>query len=332
MTRVTAVIPLFHGARFVGETIGSLLAQTWPDFRLLCIDDASDDDSAAVARTAGGERITVLQNPARLGLGANWNRALETADTEYLLIAHQDDIYEPDYLATMVRLLDEHPRALAAHSRATTVDENGRLIPDPAGAFKDTFWSPAEPQEREPAEELAVLQRGNYVIAPSVLLRMSTVKQLGPFDARYGFVTDWEYWMRASLAGFTLVGTHARLVRFRRHAQTATRAQELTMQRYEEELALLTAFATHGQSRRPFLAIENTLLNDFVERLAAGDTEGARTLATFARERVPRFAGSRRDRVMRAALTGGAPAGRALQLARRAYIATSVRRGREPGR
>jgi len=317
---LSVVIPVFNGARFLGETIRSLLAQTRTDFRLVCIDDASDDDSAGIAKAAGGDRIEVLRNPARLGLAANWNRAIEIADADAFVIAHQDDVYEPRYLETLASVLDARPRAFAVHCKATTIDERGTPIDHPAGLFKERFWSDEDPMERPPERELAMLQRGNYVIAPSVMFRSASVARLGRFDARYEFVTDWEYWIRGVLAGETLVGIHERLVKFRRHAQTATRMHERTLRRYEEEIDLLQRVAERHPAKRAFQAVERTLLADFVDRLASGDREGARTLADFGRERVPGFRGALFDRVMRAALLGGAPAGGALRLARRLYL------------
>ena len=126
---VSVVIPMCNGARFLGETIASLRAQTIGDFPLICIDDASADDSVDVAQAAG---VTVLRNEQRQGLAANWNRAIEATQTEYFVIAHQDDVYEPEYLATMLRVLESHPRAFAAHCKARTIDEDGRPTAHPA--------------------------------------------------------------------------------------------------------------------------------------------------------------------------------------------------------
>lgn len=314
---VSVVIPVFNGSRFLRRTIDSLRAQTIRDFPLICIDDASTDDSMAIAHTAG---VPVLQNRERRGLAANWNRAIDVADTEYFVIAHQDDVYEPAYLETMLRVIEPRPRAFAVHCKVQTIDERGETTAHPAALFKERFWTSDDPMEREPRAEVSMLQRGNYVVAPTVLFRRSAVMRVGPFNERYAFVTDWEYWMRGALAGFTFPGVQERLVSFRRHEETATRAHERTMRRYEEELELLQWLDALRPGARAYAAIENTLLADFVERLASGDREGARTLALFAKRRVPRFAGSFRERVMRTALAGGTVAGRALRAAEYAYL------------
>jgi hypothetical protein len=146
---------------------------------------------------------------------------------------------------------------------------------------------------------------------------MPLVHRRGPFDTRYTFVTDWEYWLRALRAGDTLVGVSERLVRFRRHEGTATRDSERSLRRYEEELELLRELDARLPAPRPFRALEQNLLADFVARLAAGDREGAAALLRFGQERVPRF---RYALPLRAALAAGRPAGRLLQLAQAAYL------------
>ncbi|MEA2490723.1 MAG: hypothetical protein QOH21_2515, partial [Acidobacteriota bacterium] len=196
MKPVTVAIPSFNGARFIGETLASLRTQTMRDFDLLVLDDASDDDTAAIA--ASFPEVRVIRNAERLGLAANWNAALALCETSYLVIAHQDDLYEPRFVETMLATIEAHPRAIAAHCKAATIDEHDLPIAHPAGVFKDRFWPRGAPVvERQPAEELAILRQGNYVIAPSAMLRMALVRERGTFDTRYAFVTDWEYWLRA---------------------------------------------------------------------------------------------------------------------------------------
>jgi glycosyltransferase involved in cell wall biosynthesis len=325
MNRVTVAIPAYNGARFLGETLQSLRGQSLADFTLVVLDDASTDGSAALAESLG---VRVERNPERLGLAANWNRALALCTTEYLLIAHQDDVYEPSFLATLLETIDAHPRAIAAHCKASTIDEHGYATAHPASLYKDRFWPrDARVVEREPAAELRILRQGNYVIAPSAMLRMELVRQRGPFDARYEFVTDWEYWLRAVAAGDTLAGVNAPLLRFRRHEATATRASERSLLRYEEELQLLGELDTRVPAARPFRPLENNLLADFVARLAAGDRQGAAALLAFARERLPRFAYAG---LMSAALHGGRAGGRLLQLAQAAYLRAARNREVRP--
>ncbi|HKO56780.1 MAG TPA: glycosyltransferase, partial [Thermoanaerobaculia bacterium] len=267
-------LPTYNGARFLPEAIRSL-----PLDRLTVIDDASTDDTVAIARRIGAK---VVENTTRAGLTGNWNRALRMATAEAFVIAHQDDVYDASFLDAMTALLASRPRAFAAHAKSRYIDERGAAIDSPAARYKERFWPGDEPYERDPADELRALQGGNYIIAPSVIFRTAAVREIGAFDESYQFVPDWDYWVRGLLAGFTIAGTHARLVSWRRHAETATAAQERSLARYEEEVRILASLAERAGFAPRFEAVENTLLSDFAARLAAGDRDGARALLRFA--------------------------------------------------
>lgn len=320
---VTVAIPIHNGARFLGETIRSLLDQSERGFRLVCLDDASTDDSLAIASAFSDPRVEIIAADSHTSLADNWNRALDVAQTPYLVIAHQDDVYDRGYLTAMLRLIEAHPNAFAAHCKTTAIDGSGRAVHLPAARYKETFWPAADPYERTPDAERDVLGRGNYVVASSVVLRMEAVAQIGRFDPALQFVTDWQYWLRGLNAGFTLAGTHTRLVGFRRHPWTATRMTERTFRRYEEEIDVLRR--VHANS---FRLVENTLTSDFSARLAAGDRDGARSLLEFGTRRIPGFSGGLRLRVLRAALHGGTVAGRLLKAAEDALVELSVVRHR----
>lgn len=316
---VTVAVPIFNGGRFLAETIRSLLNQSEKSFRLLCLDDLSTDDSVAVVSGFDDPRIEIIVAGQHSSLAENWNRALEMAKTEYLVIAHQDDVYESDFLSRMLRLIESHPRTFAAHCKTTAIDGDGHAVRLPAARYKETFWPVDDPYERDPTAEAEVLSRGNYVIASSVILRMEAVRKIGRFDTSLQFVTDWQYWLRGLSAGFTLTGVHARLVRFRRHPWTATRLTERSLRRYEEEIEVLRQV-----NARSYRLVENTLTADFATRLAAGDDDGARSLLEFGDRHIPGFGKSVRRRLLRAAMRGGATGGHLLQWVERAMVELSV--------
>lgn len=186
-----------------------------------------------------------------------------------------------------------------------------------ASRFKDRFWPDGDPVERDPAIELRALQKGNYIICSSAAYRMSAVETIGPFNEAYRFVPDWEFWFRGLLGGRTLVGTHKRLVQWRRHDESATRHEEASLRRYAEELALMGWIADAAGFPLRLDAVENTLLSEFAARLARGDRYGAQALQDFVHTHM---AGARRTRaIMRLGMAGGRNCGRALQFAESIY-------------
>lgn len=334
-SRVTVVVPNYNGARYLGGTLRSLLDQTVPDVPLILLDNCSTDNSVAVAEGLGDRRVRIVRADTHVSMADNWTRALTLADTPYAVLAHADDLYEPEYLGVMVPLLEAHPRAFIAHSRVASMDEQGRHYEADQELVKDLSWPPTETYERSVADEFAVLQRANYILAPSVILRTSVARRIGPFNETYQFVTDWEFWLRGLLAGHTIAGTRRRLVHYRRHRASSTQAHQATMQRYQEEIDLLLWAAREGHlhglvpSSEPDLRlVRNTILADFADRLERGQRDGARMLLDFARERIPGFRGSPRHLLMAAALRSGRWGGVALRGAQAAYIGHVRRKAR----
>ena len=323
---VTLVLPVFDGRRYLEETLRSLLAQEHAELELVVVDNASTDGSAELAESLEDPRLRVVRAAEHLPMVASWNRAAEQAQGELFALCHADDLYEPEWLGTMLELLEGRPRAFAAHCRVTTIDETGREIRSAAESFKDRSWPEEEPCEREPADELAVLARGNYLLAPTVLYRRSAVDAIGPFSDRFPFAADWDYWIRGLLAGFTIAGTHRRLVRYRRHPHMTTRLTERDLSRYEDDLAIPEWAASEGhaagllESPEPdHRAAINILSSAIARRLSEGDREGARRLLELARERARGFRGSARDRLLAAARWAGRAGGLALRAAEAAY-------------
>jgi glycosyltransferase involved in cell wall biosynthesis len=129
--RVVIAAPLFNKAGYLGPAARSLLAQTFTDFKLLLIDDRSDDGTLAVSEALAAEdpRVEVHLNERRLGMLGNTNRALALArdrypDAEFWALGSDHDLWEPRWLETLVGLLDRHPEAVLALPQTVRIDEH----------------------------------------------------------------------------------------------------------------------------------------------------------------------------------------------------------------
>lgn len=109
MPRVTVLMPTYNVAPWVEEAIRSVLNQTYKDFELLVIDDASTDDTISRVRAFNDPRIRVAAFPNNVGLADNLNRGLDITETELVARMDGDDIAEPDWLETGIKVLDDHP-------------------------------------------------------------------------------------------------------------------------------------------------------------------------------------------------------------------------------
>lgn len=106
--RVTVLMPVYNGARYLREAIDSILSQTYGDFEFLIINDGSTDESAALVESYTDHRIRLVHNDGNMGLIATLNRGIELSRGEYIARMDCDDISLPLRLAKQVEFMDQH--------------------------------------------------------------------------------------------------------------------------------------------------------------------------------------------------------------------------------
>lgn len=110
---VSVVIPVYNGATYLAEAIGSALSQGYANFELVVVDNCSNDGSDGIALTAAGRdrRARVVQNERHLPMMANWNHAMRqiAPAARYVKVLHSDDLLLPECLERMVALAEAHP-------------------------------------------------------------------------------------------------------------------------------------------------------------------------------------------------------------------------------
>lgn len=124
--RVTVFMPVFNREKTLRESIDSVLAQTFPDFELLLIDDGSKDRSVEIVRSYPDPRIRLVAHERNQGIPRTRNHGLEQARGEYLMILDSDDVATPSRLRRQVVFLDRHPDIAAVGSWLTRIDASGR--------------------------------------------------------------------------------------------------------------------------------------------------------------------------------------------------------------
>ena len=126
---VSVVIPAYNRAKYIRETIESVLAQTWPNVELIVTDDGSTDGTFEILQEYAAQgKLTLLQHPNRenRGQAASANRAIRAAKGQYISPLDSDDLIHPEKLERLVTLLEQNPEAGFAYSNGTLVDHDGR--------------------------------------------------------------------------------------------------------------------------------------------------------------------------------------------------------------
>ena len=127
ITAFTLVVPTFNGGRLLRACLESVLAQTYPHFDVLILDDGSTDGSLAWLQNLNDARVR-LHRSDHVGIVANWNRALELPKQQFMGFLGQDDALDANYLQTMAELIEQHPDATLYHAGFRFVDAGNREV------------------------------------------------------------------------------------------------------------------------------------------------------------------------------------------------------------
>jgi glycosyltransferase involved in cell wall biosynthesis len=107
--KVSVIIPVYNGARYLRESTESILDQSFKDFELLLINDGSTDETLAIMRSYHDSRIRILNNTTNTGLASVRNKGILESKGEYVAWLDADDISMPERLEKQVSLLDKNP-------------------------------------------------------------------------------------------------------------------------------------------------------------------------------------------------------------------------------
>jgi glycosyltransferase involved in cell wall biosynthesis len=134
-------LPVYNGEQLLPHALDHLLAQTFGDFEIIICDNASTDGTAQICRDYAGRdpRIRYVRNDKNVGAVANFNRAYELSAAPFFKWAAHDDLHHSTYLENCVRILDEDPTVVLAHSGTELIGDDGRPFPfDPdTGTYVD---------------------------------------------------------------------------------------------------------------------------------------------------------------------------------------------------
>lgn len=206
--RVTVLLPVYNGGELVRGAIESVLAQTYPDFELLVVDDGSSDGSAEVLGSYGDERIRVLRNEENRGQVRSLNRGLGEARGAYVARLDQDDVCMPRRLERQVAALDREPGVAVVGTWMDLYDDEGRLAWELRGTIDDS------------AEFTFLILTNRLPLAhPTVMFRLAPVRELGGYDPSVRYAEDQDLWRRLALAGYEARVLREPLLRYRIHAE-----------------------------------------------------------------------------------------------------------------
>jgi glycosyltransferase involved in cell wall biosynthesis len=209
--RVSVVMAVHNGERFVAEAIESLRTQTFEDFELVVVDDGSTDATPRIvaALAAADDRIR-LHSQSNTGYPEALNVGWRLARGEYVAILDADDLAEPARLERQVAYLDEHPEVGVVGGSLLLVTGDGR-----------PFYVAAYPTEA--ADVLAGLQTHCPVGHTAVLMRRAILEEMGGYRSSIPVAEDYDLWLRVS-ERYPIVNLRDIVGRYRIHGANESHA------------------------------------------------------------------------------------------------------------
>jgi glycosyltransferase involved in cell wall biosynthesis len=187
MSTVSVIIPCYNGEAFLGQTIASVLSQTYADLQLVIVNDGSTDGTEGVVRQFNDPRI-VYHAQANAGVANARNKGMALATGKYIAFLDADDLYFPDNLAEKVQFLRNNPEIPVVHAQEVKFASlSGRSIEVITGKGGWVLTHLLE-------------MSGTVIHSPSsVVMTKELADRLRGFDSQLSTSADWEYWVRIAL-------------------------------------------------------------------------------------------------------------------------------------
>ncbi|WP_307838552.1 glycosyltransferase family 2 protein [Burkholderia cenocepacia] len=215
--RVSIIVTSYNYARFIGETIQSVIEQTLDSWELIIVDDCSTDDSWNVIEAfLQDPRIHAVRFDKNRGACAAYNVALDLARGEFVASLDSDDVFAAEKLAVQVDFLDRHPEVDICGTYLEEIDDAGNTVP-----IEDRMYAPWFNKELDFNSPDCWIWE-NHLCHSGVLMRKSLHDRVGSFREELTYSPDWNFWLRALAEGATFHVIPQELVRYRSHGSNIT--------------------------------------------------------------------------------------------------------------
>lgn len=258
---VSVIVPNFNHARFLVARIESILNQTFRDFELILLDDASTDGSAEILGMYSSHPSvahTVINSVNTGNPFVQWSKGIALAKYDLIWIAESDDLADPDFLSRLIAefLLDE--KIGLAFSRSIKVDDRGKVLEDRHLELVDKLV-------RSPITNSNIFdlffELNIIPNASSAIFKKSILTRSKWDPQKFRYVGDWFAWIEiASYSRLAYVSDT--LNYFRTHHQT-TRTKVNTLNYITEEYEL------RGILHKKTSTIDKVVSNKVYDRLAS---------------------------------------------------------------
>lgn len=253
MVKLTVLMAVYNGERFLREAIESILCQTFCDYEFLIIDDGSRDGTKDIISSYQDKRIRFVQNEKNLGQMETLNLGIKLSKGQYIARLDQDDRSLPERFEKEVGIMDRLNDIGLVYSNSFIVDENGKRK-------SKTSFDYARPYRSFVFDKLL---RRNFIPGNTVMIRKSIFEDVGLFSPAYQQSAEYDLLLRLTQR-YKVDFIDEPLAEYRVHRGNSSLDAEKTI---GEVVEILTYIGRHALEKRE-KAILNKMVSWWIASLA----------------------------------------------------------------
>lgn len=218
--KVSIVMPVYNGEKFLEETMKSILNQTFKDFEYVIINDGSKDNTLKIIKKHKDKRIRLINNKKNQGFANSLNIGLKAAKGKYIASSNSDDLSHPKRIETQFNYLESHPNIFLIGTSAIFINEKGREINRfrKYDDYRMLAWR---------------LRRACSIAYPSIMFRNEGELS---FEKHFGGATDYHFYFKLLKRGKNLTNIPQFLIKYRVHANNMTIYNRKQQERLRDEV------------------------------------------------------------------------------------------------
>jgi glycosyltransferase involved in cell wall biosynthesis len=198
--KISVIMAIYNGERYLDESIRSILSQTFKDFEFIVINDASTDHSFEIIKkfAKNDKRIKFLNNKENIGLTQSLNKGIKHAEGKYIARQDADDISLPDRLKKQFDFLEKNKNIILCGTNAVFIDENGYNLS----------------QSNVPIHSIKIkrkLKKGNCLIHSSIIFRNKNIY----YREKFKYSQDYDLYLNILTMGCEIENLNEILVKSR---------------------------------------------------------------------------------------------------------------------
>lgn len=188
--KVSVIIPVYNGERFLSEAIESVINQTYPNWEIIAINDGSTDRSMEILKHYKSKLSSLIHviNQENLGPSVARNSGIKKAKGEYIAFLDYDDLWLSEKLEKQVKFLESNNEISLIYCDCYIIDNNSNIE-------KDTY---SEKTKFIKGKIFKKLLSNNFIPTSTVLLRKKVLDDVGLFNLEYKISQDYDLWLRIS--------------------------------------------------------------------------------------------------------------------------------------